>query len=185
MFKHYLHAAVRSLLHRKLYSGIAAQSLAIGLTVSILILSFLHFENGFDSRNHDSVRINRQNRTTVDGIQLATFVNPISPLLTTALPEIESFTRLARWQQRFTVGEVGQYQQLSMVDKEFFNYGEIAGDPVWAMQQWLANFAYRTDIHIGIFLFAGAATFLLAMFTTFQRAYSVATANPIAALRTE
>lgn len=137
MFKHHLKSAVRSILHRKLYSSIAAFSLAIGLTVSILILSFVRFESGFDSRHHDSERIYRLNWMTADGSRFATFMNPLSPLLATALPEIESFTRLARRQQLFTVGEVDQYQQLSMVDEDFFNffnYPVIAGDPVAAIQ---------------------------------------------------
>ncbi|PCH61784.1 MAG: hypothetical protein COC19_04185, partial [SAR86 cluster bacterium] len=55
----------------------------------------------------------------------------------------------------------------------------------WAMQGWLGNFSYRTDVGISIFLFAGLATVSLALLTTFQRVYSVATANPIQALRTD
>ncbi len=137
MFSHYLKAAACSILHRKMYSSVAALSLAIGLTVSILTLSFVRFEYGFDSRHHDADRIYRLNWVTPDGSRFATFMNPMSPLLATALPEIESFTRLARRQHLFTVGEVDQYQQLSMVDDDFFsffNYAVIAGDPVAAIQ---------------------------------------------------
>tara|TARA_R110002167_G_scaffold89012_4_gene239994 strand:+ start:31441 stop:31830 length:390 start_codon:yes stop_codon:yes gene_type:complete len=62
----------------------------------------------------------------------------------------------------------------------------IAWPLAWfAMQQWLSNFAYRTDINISIFFFAGVATFIMAFATTFQRAYSVAIANPIESLRCE
>lgn len=137
MFLHHLRSAVRSILHRKLYSAIAALSLAIGLAVSMLILSFVRFENGFDTQHHDSASIYRLNWRTPDGSHFATFMNPMSPLLTSALPEIESFTRLARTQHLFTVGDVDQYQQLSMVDEDFFsffNYPVVAGDPEAAIR---------------------------------------------------
>lgn len=49
----------------------------------------------------------------------------------------------------------------------------------------VANFAYRTDISIAVFLFAGIATFILALGTTFQRAYSVPITNPVDSLRSE
>lgn len=55
----------------------------------------------------------------------------------------------------------------------------------WLMQDWLTSFAYRTDISFMIFLLAGLVTFIMALLTTFQRAYSVAVSNPVDALRAE
>ena len=55
----------------------------------------------------------------------------------------------------------------------------------WLMQDWLTSFAYRTDINFTIFLLAGLATFMMALLTTFQRAYSAAMSNPVDALRAE
>jgi len=55
----------------------------------------------------------------------------------------------------------------------------------WLMRDWLASFAYRTDIGFLVFFLAGLATFIMALLTTFQRAYSVAVSNPVDALRTE
>ncbi|MCG8414411.1 MAG: FtsX-like permease family protein, partial [Pseudomonadales bacterium] len=55
----------------------------------------------------------------------------------------------------------------------------------WSMQQWLSNFAYRTEVNLMIFLLAGLATFVLAMITTFQKTYNVASVNPVVALKTE
>ena len=51
------------------------------------------------------------------------------------------------------------------------------------MERWLGNFPYRTDISASVFLLAGLITFAVAMLTTFQRVYTVATRNPITALR--
>lgn len=55
----------------------------------------------------------------------------------------------------------------------------------WFMQGWLSSFAYRTEINFAIFFLAGLTTFILALATTFQRAYSVAVSNPVDALRAE
>ncbi|MEQ8953672.1 MAG: FtsX-like permease family protein, partial [Gammaproteobacteria bacterium] len=55
----------------------------------------------------------------------------------------------------------------------------------WGMQRWLSNFAFQTDIGFGIFLLAGVATFAMALATTFQRAWVVATRNPVESLRAE
>ena len=51
------------------------------------------------------------------------------------------------------------------------------------MEHWLGNFSYRTDISASVFLLAGLITFAVAMLTTFQRVYAVATRNPVVALR--
>ncbi|NQV69801.1 MAG: ABC transporter permease [Pseudohongiella sp.] len=55
----------------------------------------------------------------------------------------------------------------------------------WVMQDWLGNFSYRVEMNFSLFLFAGLLTFVVAMVTTFQRAYSVATVNPVEALRAD
>lgn len=51
------------------------------------------------------------------------------------------------------------------------------------MDHWLGNFPYRTDISASVFLLAGLITFAVAILTTFQRVYVVATRNPIISLR--
>lgn len=136
MFKHHLKTALRNILHRKLYSFVAASSLAIGLTVSILILAFVRFESSFDAMHFDSERTYRLNWITGGGSHFATFMNPLSPVLTSALPEIESFTRLAINDHLITVGGQDQYRNIAMVDEtffDFFNYEEVAGDPASAI----------------------------------------------------
>lgn len=132
MLSHHLRTALRNILHHKLYSFVAAFSLAIGLTVSMLILSFVRFESGFDSMHHDADRIYRLNWISGGGSHFATFMNPLSPVLTTALPEIESFTRLGITQHLITVNGVDQYLNVSQVDDtffDFFRYESLAGDP--------------------------------------------------------
>jgi predicted permease len=63
----------------------------------------------------------------------------------------------------------------------------LIGFPVawWAMHQWLADFAYRTQINWWVFLMAGIAALLIAVLTISFQAMKTAMANPVKSLRTE
>lgn len=53
------------------------------------------------------------------------------------------------------------------------------------MQRWLADFAYRTDTGVGLFLAAGVVTFLIGAITVGYKSYSAALANPVKTLKEE
>jgi putative ABC transport system permease protein len=55
----------------------------------------------------------------------------------------------------------------------------------WAMDKWLMDFAYRTELSIWIFLAAGLASILIALGTISFQAIKSAIANPVESLRTE
>lgn len=55
----------------------------------------------------------------------------------------------------------------------------------WVMTDWLESFAYRTDLHLSVFLLASIAALALAGMTTSVRTLSAARANPALALRRE
>ena len=55
----------------------------------------------------------------------------------------------------------------------------------FGMEQWLTNFAYRTDIGIGVFLLASGLTFFLALFTVSFQTIRAALTKPADALRYE
>jgi putative ABC transport system permease protein len=55
----------------------------------------------------------------------------------------------------------------------------------WAMQSWLADFAYRTTIEWWVFLVAGIVSVMIALITISFQAIKAATANPVESLRTE
>jgi putative ABC transport system permease protein len=63
----------------------------------------------------------------------------------------------------------------------------IIATPVsWlAMDNWLQNFAYRINISLWIFFFAGIAALLIAILTISYEAVKAALANPVKSLRTE
>ena len=53
------------------------------------------------------------------------------------------------------------------------------------IRRWLDGFAYRIDLGVGLFLFAGAAVLLTAMLTVGSQALRAATADPVRALRSD
>jgi putative ABC transport system permease protein len=62
----------------------------------------------------------------------------------------------------------------------------IASPVAWyAMHTWLQNFAYRIDIPVWVFLFAGAMALFTAILTISYHAVKAALANPVASLRSE
>jgi len=62
----------------------------------------------------------------------------------------------------------------------------IAVPVAWyAMKQWLAGFAYRTDLHWTVFLAAAVATIAIALLTISLQSLKAAIANPAASLKTE
>jgi putative ABC transport system permease protein len=55
----------------------------------------------------------------------------------------------------------------------------------WAMDIWLQEFAYRTEITIWVFLTTGLITMLIAIMTVSSQAIKVAISNPVDSLRSE
>jgi putative ABC transport system permease protein len=53
------------------------------------------------------------------------------------------------------------------------------------MNQWLQNFAYRTNIGLGTFILAGVLALVIALLTVGYQAIKAALANPVEALRYE
>ncbi|MGG9964115.1 ABC transporter permease [Ferruginibacter sp. SUN106] len=84
-----------------------------------------------------------------------------------------------------TVGNV-----VTMLSKDFLilvGIAAILAFPVawWAMHQWLRDFAYRIDISVWVFVFAGIAALLIALLTVSFQAIKAALSNPVKSLRTE
>ena len=55
----------------------------------------------------------------------------------------------------------------------------------FAMQHWLQDFAYRTDLPLGVFILAGLLALLIAWLTVSYQAMKAALTNPVEALRYE
>lgn len=77
-----------------------------------------------------------------------------------------------------------------LLSKEFALLVLIANIFAWplafvTMNRWLKDFAYRIDIGWGVFILAGALTFLIALLTVSYQAIRAAVANPAESLRYE
>jgi ABC-type antimicrobial peptide transport system permease subunit len=55
----------------------------------------------------------------------------------------------------------------------------------WAMNNWLQDYQYRTQIHWWVFVVSGAAAMLITLLTVSFQAIKAAVANPVKSLRTE
>lgn len=79
---------------------------------------------------------------------------------------------------------------IGLLSKDFLKlvaFGFVLAVPMawFAMSNWLANFAYRTEIGPGIFLLAGAAAFLIAFATVSWQSIRTALTNPVESLKSE
>jgi len=55
----------------------------------------------------------------------------------------------------------------------------------WAIQQWLNDFAYRTDVGLSTFILSGTLALLIALLTVSYQSIKAAIANPVDSLRNE
>ncbi len=79
---------------------------------------------------------------------------------------------------------------VGLLTKEFLILVAIAKLIAWriayfAMDRWLAGFAYRIEIGWGIFLLAGILSLSIALATVSVQAVKAACANPVDAIRYE
>lgn len=79
---------------------------------------------------------------------------------------------------------------IALLSKEFLQLVLVAlviATPVawYAMNKWLEDFAYQTSISWTVFIVAGLAAFLIAVFTISYQAIKAALANPVKSLRSE
>ncbi len=84
-----------------------------------------------------------------------------------------------------TVSEV-----IVLLNKDFVKWIAVAfviAVPIswFAMNKWLQNFAYRTELSWWIFLLSGLLALMIAVFTVSRQSWRSATRNPVEALRYE
>ncbi len=77
-----------------------------------------------------------------------------------------------------------------LLSSEFAKWVLLANIIAWPVaylvaHRWLQNFAYRMNIHVGMFLLAAALSLFIALATVSFKALKTATANPAKALRYE
>ena len=81
-------------------------------------------------------------------------------------------------------------QVLFLLNRNFLKWVTIAfiiACPIswYVMQKWLQSFAYKTDLSIWVFIFAGILAFIIAFISVSWQSWRAATRNPVEALRYE
>ena len=77
-----------------------------------------------------------------------------------------------------------------LLSKEFTKWVVLANFIAWPaayflMDNWLKNFAYRINLNISIFIYAGVIALAIALITVSYQAIKAATANPVNSLKYE
>lgn len=140
MISEYIKAGLRNVARRKLFGLISVFGLGTGIAIVTVIGIFLRFETSFDTMHPDHDRLYRLNWINVGtGAHFATFFNPLSPQIAAAFPQdIEAATRMAPGEELLTVGDKSQYETVTFVDPNFFDffaYPAMAGDAKAAIQE--------------------------------------------------
>jgi len=137
MLRNYFKIAVRNIFRNKVFSFINIFGLAIGLTVSIIILVFVKHELSYDKFHSNHHNIYRLGNSMMQGknITLSAITSPaMGPDLTQKLPEIKKFVRLSTSQGGAYTYENENYdsKKLLFADSTFFkifSFKLISGDP--------------------------------------------------------
>lgn len=79
---------------------------------------------------------------------------------------------------------------VALLSKDFLKLvilGFVLAIPIawYAMNQWLADFAYRIEIGPGIFVLAGTVSLVIAFLTVSWQSIKAALANPVDSLKSE
>jgi putative ABC transport system permease protein len=79
---------------------------------------------------------------------------------------------------------------LGQLSKEFILLVVLSNCIAWpiaffTMNKWLNSYAYRTNIHVGIFLLAAGLTLIISTITIGIQAFKAASSNPVDSLRYE
>lgn len=79
---------------------------------------------------------------------------------------------------------------VALLSKDFLKLvviGFLLAVPItwYTMNQWLSNFAYRTEVSLGVLALAGGLAMLIALLTVSWQSLKAALANPVNSLRSE
>ncbi len=95
MFKNFFKSASRNILKHKAYSLINFIGLTSGLTLALLIITYVRSELSYDQFHTKADRLYRMRYTAPKGlVQLASTPPPIAPLMKEYFPEVEEVGRL-------------------------------------------------------------------------------------------
>jgi putative ABC transport system permease protein len=137
MFKNYLKVALRNFSKNKLNSFINILGLSVGVTVCLLIIFFIKYENRWDQMHTKSNLIYRVNEVQdfpgSSVIKVAFTMFPMGPTIKLDFPQVENFVRFFPSSQK-QIGNAGKklvFDQAFWADQSFFeifDFNSIDGD---------------------------------------------------------
>ncbi len=123
-FLYYLKIAWRSLRRDGIFSLINIAGLSVGLTVVLIICTFIFNEYSFDKsfRNHERIyRANSYLTQVMAGKTIAIGANALTPAVKEEVPEVETAVRICLTQTIVKVGEVlFKVDKFCWADEDFF-----------------------------------------------------------------
>ncbi|HRI80348.1 MAG TPA: ABC transporter permease, partial [Cyclobacteriaceae bacterium] len=94
MIKNFFKTAFRNMLKYKAYSLINFIGLTCGLTLALLIITYVRHELSYDRFHAHADRIYRMRYTAPNGLEIASSPPPIAPVMKDYFPEIEEVARV-------------------------------------------------------------------------------------------
>ena len=138
MIRNYLKIAFRNISKHKLHSFINIFGLAVGLTATFLIFSYVRHELSYDQFHRDADHIYRfiqkLSRAGEPGSNYPININTVGPEVKEQFPQVEDFVRIKTGGETYVEHEKERYTGISMVyaDSSFFtmfDYGLTLGNP--------------------------------------------------------
>ncbi len=141
MWRNYLTVAFRSLYKYKGFTSINVVSLAVSMSVCLLIITIARDQLSQDRFHENADRIYRvtsENTQPYSSINLATSPAPLGPSLLTEVPEVENMVRFRRLDGPATVADetvvlTGLYAEDSFF--EVFDFALLRGNPTSALSE--------------------------------------------------
>ncbi|CAN5166771.1 ABC transporter permease [soil metagenome] len=143
MLKNFFKTAARNILKNKVYSIINFVGLTAGLSLALLIVTYVRSEISFDRFQEKADRLYRLSYTVPNGLQLAATPPPIAPFLGEFFPEVEEAARLYNRNVSISRGhghddasfeESSVYFADSSIMK-MFSFDFISGNPSRALKE--------------------------------------------------
>ena len=137
MFKNYLKTAVRIMLRQKGYSFINVAGLSVGIAATLIIITYIVDETGYDKMHPDAARMYRiacSGRLQGTAMEIATSPAPVAEAIQKSIPQIEEAVRVGLW-RTMPMGYEDKHfteQNVAVADSNFFyffSFPVVKGNP--------------------------------------------------------
>lgn len=139
--KGYFIIALRRLTKQKLFSFITIIGLATGITASLLMLHYVHFERSYDKfhKRYDDIYRLRLERTSETGesVRFASCCPPVGLRIRELYPEVERVARILRFKGTVSRENITYYEErIYFAEPQFlemFNFNILSGSSLDAL----------------------------------------------------